>query len=718
MTIKEQIIAQENAFYYFIKTFVLDDESWKLLNALASHEQVYVLSGIIRDFLTGEYEGVRDFDCVLVHGNIKDVDIIQFLRKSERKVNSFGGIKIKRPGEVIDIWRLADTWGIKKQNIAPSTTALLDSVFFNFSAILYDFNNKKFIFNERFCQFLSTKTMDIVYPENPNIPLCLVNVLYYHLRYGYNVSLKLAKWIKQHYSNGDDLEEVQIKHFGYLLFANDYIEDFFHQITNKVKMYIIDWDKYLSSERYRSKSEFKDHFTKASDEDRRNAFESDFGRVAFSSAIRRMHDKAQVMPLTTGDSVHTRLTHSIEVMSIAYSLGISLCRDKDFIEVYGKDKAMELERTIPMILKTAAFVHDIGNPPFGHFGETIIQNYFKEYLKKRIVTDKQALDFTCFDGNAEGFRILTRLQYIGDLSGLNLTYATLAAYSKYPNDNTPDKSYIGRKKHGVFTSESDIFNKMVEACHMGTEDNKVKRHPLSFLVEAADSISYSIMDIEDGLTMGWYSFDYIINYLDGYLSKKTNNQNYSILKTIELDFDKKGIDKNDEKRKMCDFRVAIIRYLVNLAISKFKTNLEKIDKGEYSKELIEDGDMVSKALQDFAAKNIFPRYEIEQIELTGNSVIKGLLNILLDCAFNQDKKFRNHLKSVISKTFLKVAKREENVNDIPPTEYKFFSNEEIASFDIENLSPYSKLRTIIDLISGMTDRYAVSMYQKLSGQRL
>lgn len=718
MTIKEQIIAQENAFYYFIKSFVLDDESWKLLNALASHEQVYVLSGIIRDFLTGEYEGVRDFDCVLVHGNIKDVDIIQFLRKSERKVNSFGGIKIKRPGEVIDIWRMADTWGIKKQNIAPSTTALLDSVFFNFSAILYDFNNKKFIFNERFCQFLRTKTMDIVYPENPNIPLCLVNVLYYHLRYGYNVSLKLAKWIKQHYSKGDDLEEVQIKHFGYLLFANDYIEDFFHQITNKVKMYIIDWDKYLSSERYRSKSEFKDHCSKESDEDRRNDFESDFGRVAFSSAIRRMHDKAQVMPLTTGDSVHTRLTHSIEVMSIAYSLGISLCRDKDFIEVYGKDKAMELERTIPMILKTAAFVHDIGNPPFGHFGETIIQNYFKEYLKKRIVTDKQALDFTCFDGNAEGFRILTRLQYIGDLSGLNLTYATLAAYSKYPNDNTPDKSYIGRKKHGVFTSESDIFNKMVEACHMGTDDNKVKRHPLSFLVEAADSISYSIMDIEDGLTMGWYSFDYIINYLDGYLSKKTNNQNYSILKTIELDFEKKGINKDDGKRRMCDFRVYITRYLVSLAISRFKDNLEKIDKGEYSKELIEDNDFVSKALHDFAVKNIYPQYEIEQIELTGNSVIKGLLNILLDCAFNQDKKFRNHLKSVISKTFLKVAKREEKVNEYSPTKYMFFTNEEITDFDIEELSPYSKLRTIVDLISGMTDRYAVSMYQKLSGQRL
>lgn len=721
MTIREQIKAQENAFYYFIKTFVLDAESWELLNVMASHEQVYVLSGIIRDFLTGEYGGARDFDCVLVHGNIKNVEVIQFLRKSECKVNSFGGIKIKRPGEVIDIWRIADTWGIKNQHLAPSVTSLLDSVFFNFSAIVYDFNNRKFIFNESFCQFLRTRTMDIVYPKNPNIPLCLVNVLYYHLRYGYNVSLKLAKWIKQYYSKGDDLEKIQIKHFGYLLFTNDYIEDFFHQITNKVKskkMYKINWDDYLSNERYRSVSEFKDRLSKDSDEEKRNDFESDFGRVAFSSAIRRMHDKAQVMPLTTGDSVHTRLTHSIEVMSIAYSLGISLCRDKDFIEVYGKEEAMELERTIPMILKTAAFVHDIGNPPFGHFGEAVIQNYFKEYLKKRIVTDKQALDFTCFDGNAEGFRILTRLQYIGDLSGLNLTYATLAAYSKYPNDNIPDKSYIGRKKHGVFTSESDIFNKMVEACHMRTEDNKIKRHPLSFLVEAADSISYSIMDIEDGLTMGWYSFDYIIKYLDDYLIKKTNNQDSSILKTIGLDFDKKGIDKNDEKRKMCDFRVAITRYLVSLAISKFKTNLENIDKGEYTKELIEDGDMVSKALQDFAAKNIFPQYEIEQIELTGNSVIRGLLNILLDCAFNQDKKFRNHLKSVISKTFLKVAKREENIKKTSPTEYEFFSKEEIAALDIEELSPYSKLRTIVDLISGMTDRYAVSMYQRLSGQRL
>lgn len=479
-------------------------------------------------------------------------------------------------------------------------------------------------------------------------------------------------------------------------------------------MYKIDWEKYLSSKRYRENSEFDIH--KKSIEEKRNAFESDFGRVAFSSALRRMHDKAQVMPLTTGDSVHTRLTHSIEVMSIAYSLGIALCRDKDFIEIYGLKNAFEYERVIPMILKTAAFVHDIGNPPFGHFGETIIQNYFKEYLKKRIITDRQALDFTCFDGNAEGFRILTRLQYIGDLSGLNLTYATLAAYSKYPNVGDLNKKYIGTKKHGVFTSESDILEKMAEECGMKCIDGSIKRHPLSFLVEAADSISYNVMDIEDGMTMGWYSFSEMTDFIDEYMKEKTRNNGYSILSVLNIDFKKQGIDEHDEKRKMCDFRVKSIRYFVNLAISKFKENLEAIDNGKYSKELIEDGDYLSSAFHSFAVKKIYPQREIEQIELTGHSVLNGLLNILLDCAFNPDKKFRNHLKSVISKTFLKVAKREQEA--VPTIDYKFISNEEIVDFDIEKLNPYSKLRVIVDLISGMTDKYAVSVYQKISGQRL
>lgn len=707
---------QEKSFYIFIKDFVLDEEGWEALNNLTRNDHVYILSGIIRDFLTGDFDGARDFDCVLLRGNIKNAEVIHYLRESAYSLNSFGGLKIRRPREIIDIWRMADTWGIRKQGLETTPEALIKSVFFNFSAIVYDFNNKKFIFDDCFCRFLATNTMDVVYSENPNIPLCLVNVLYYKNKYRYNVSPKLKWWIKMHYNPSIDFIKIQKKHFGAKIFESDYIQDFFNRLIKNNVMYKIDWDKYLSKDRYRDKSEFEKHKNEVNDVEKRNDFESDFGRVAFSSALRRMHDKAQVMPLTTGDSVHTRLTHSIEVMSIAYSLGITLCRDQEFIDLYGPNKAIEYERMIPMILKTAAFVHDIGNPPFGHFGETIIQNYFKEYLKKRIITDKEALDFTCFDGNAEGFRILTRLQYIGDLSGLNLTYTTLAAYTKYPNDNSIDKKYIGTKKHGVFTSESDILNKMVDACNMKRPNGSIKRHPLSFLVEAADSICYNVMDIEDGMTMGWYSFTDVTDFINKYMEEKTDIKNYSILSVLGVDFDKDKINKNDEKRKMCDFRVKSIRYFVELAISRFKENLEGIDNGTYSKELIEDNDLISSAYHEFAVRMIYPQREIEQIELTGYSVLNGLLDILLNCAFNPDKKFRNHLKSVISKTFLKVAKREQEQDS--PTDYKFFSNDDIVNFDIERLSPYSKLRVIVDLISGMTDRYAVNVYQKLSGQRL
>ena len=200
------------------------------------------------------------------------------------------------------------------------------------------------------------------------------------------------------------------------------------------------------------------------------------------------------------------------------------------------------------------------------------------------------------------------------------------------------------------------------------------------------------------------------------MKEKTQDGNYSILKTLGVDFERKGVDERDEKRRMCDFRVAAIRHMVRLAITNFKSHLAEIDAGTYTKELIEDNDFLSTALHQFAVKNIYPQREIEQIELTGNSVIKGLLDILLDCAFNQDKIYRNHLKSVISKTFLKVAKREEEGQGA--TDYKFCSKEDIVDFDIEKLSPYSKLRTIVDLISGMTDRYAISMYQRLSGQKM
>lgn len=474
--------------------------------------------------------------------------------------------------------------------------------------------------------------------------------------------------------------------------------------------------KYLSEARFRSSSfdEKRRNLEQGKSIEHRTAFESDFGRVAFSSAVRRMHDKTQVMPLTSGDSVHTRLTHCVEVMSIAYSLGIDLCRDSEFRVFYEDDEIMRLERDIPMILKTAAFVHDIGNPPFGHFGETVIQNYFKSYLaKKQIITDKQAVDFTHFDGNAEGFRILTRLQYIGDLAGLNLTYATLATYTKYPNIGDINKMYIGSKKHGIFTSEQEIFEQMVEKCGLRTKSGRIKRHPLSFLLEAADSISYLVMDIEDGFSMGWYSFDEIVEFLNSRYDKDNAPQK-DILELLNLS-DKFKVFKDDDRRKMTDFRVAVISYLVAVTIKNFKKHLEEIYDGTYSKELIEDGDSLAEYLGAFAKCYIYPNPQIEQIELTGHSVLTGLLDKLLYYAFNSDKNIRNRLKSIISKTSLRIALHTQEGS---PTEYRYYDEKRLREFDFEELDEYGRLRLIVDFVSGMTDKYAVSLYQRLSGLKL
>ena len=226
------------------------------------------------------------------------------------------------------------------------------------------------------------------------------------------------------------------------------------------------------------------------------------------------------------------------------------------------------------------------------------------------------------------------------------------------------------------------------------------------------------MDVEDGFTMGWYSFDDVIDFINKFMQKESGDEKYSILDKLHLakSFKEKCINENDGRRKMCDFRVAITRYFVELDITNFKANLERIDKGTYSKELIEDGDSLSKAFQEFAVMHIYPQREIEQIELTGYSVLNGLLDILTQCAFNSDKKFRNHLKSIFSRTFIKVAMREKE--KLQPQAYKFYSDIDLFNLDVETLDTYARLRMIVDLLSGMTDKYAVSLYQQLSGQKL
>lgn len=491
-------------------------------------------------------------------------------------------------------------------------------------------------------------------------------------------------------------------------------------------MYKIDWEKYLSYERDRKPKSKTGHQHEVGDADMRNEYDSDFGRVIFSTAARRMHDKTQVFPLTSGDYVHTRLTHSIEVMNIAVSLGSSLCRNEDFISTYGTKESFELEQKLCAILKTAAFVHDIGNPPFGHYGEDTIQKYFdglnlcsnrKDWGAEELAfCEAHRADFTQFDGNAEGFRILTKGQYLGDLHGLNLTFAALGAYLKYPNEGDKEKEgYVGRHKHGIFATEHEVFHKVVKACNMQKEDGTIKRHPLSFLVEAADSICYVSMDLEDGISIGRVSVDQICNWVDNYV-KENGDKNYitpEMLDGKEFSFKKLLQFEEVKYKKKTDvnFRVAIIRYFVKLALDVYIRNLEKIDNGNYDNELLKDDPLkIFEALYKYEVLYLFSDKSIVSAELTGCSVLTGLLDLVLKKVLIKDPGKDVRIYQMMSDSGLKLVHHECKLYD-PDSDPEF-------ELKAKDLPLYYRLRLVVDWISGMTDKYAVETYQKLCGIKL
>ena len=474
----------------------------------------------------------------------------------------------------------------------------------------------------------------------------------------------------------------------------------------------IDWKQYLSEERWR-----EEHVLD-SEKDLRNPFEVDFGKVVFCPALRRMHDKTQVIPLSSGDCVLTRLTHSLQVMNIAESLACNYTRNKAFANLYANndEEGFKVAQQIRAILKTASLLHDIGNPPFGHFGEDSIKDYFKKFFKDSSagneialeMSDDETTDFTQFDGNALGIRIVSKLQYAGTLDGLNLTFGTLGAYLKYPNEGPKGKDgcYIGNHKHGVFMTERDLFHRVAQSCNMLRADQSVKRHPLAFLVEAADTICYSTMDVEDGLYQGWYSIPDLLHELCDFIR-------HDICQVIDFKYDK----QKDRRMMRLELREHLITYLVDLAIRNFIKNLETIDRGDYNQELIfDDPWQVAKALEVFTKRKILSHPNVLKFEITGNSVITGLLDILIKYFFHPDQAYRARLNGIISESRMAVAMKEGLRADYP--EEMVIPINEVGAFDVARLSDYQKLRMIVDFVASMTDKYSVELYQTLSGNSL
>jgi len=425
--------------------------------------------------------------------------------------------------------------------------------------------------------------------------------------------------------------------------------------------------------------------------DGRSEFQRDFDRIVFSSAFRRLQDKTQVFPLPESDFVHNRLTHSLEVSCVGRSLGNLvgdgiLQRNKNLKKYFTKFHFGE-------IVAAACLAHDIGNPPFGHSGEDSISEYFKNGNGKFFeneLNEKQWNDLTRFEGNAQGFRILTRLQNPNINGGLRLTSATLAAFTKYPKESSVIKNEKLKtnkiyKKFGFFQSEKELFKNVADEVGLKQifiDENILwyQRHPLTFLVEAADDICYHIMDLEDGYRLGLLSF------------AETEDLLFPLLNKSKL----KSYKQRNNNDKIGYLRAKSISSLVYQLADVFLDEEKNIIDGTLERDLISivPANKDLKTIENISIKKIYSYESVVEREAAGYEVLAGLLDTFIT-PVNEAAKNKISPKS---KTILKVL----------PAEF-------LAANENSGNNLYLRLLNIIDFVSGMTDSYAVSLYRKIKG---
>jgi len=381
---------------------------------------------------------------------------------------------------------------------------------------------------------------------------------------------------------------------------------------------MMNWEQLLSLKRQGDKGKR----LRIEQDDTRLGFEVDYDRIIFSSAFRSLQDKTQVIPLSKTDFVHTRLTHSLEVSVVGRSIGRLV--GKKIIEKYPHLQEIHgyQANDFGAIVAAASLAHDIGNPPFGHSGEKAIGEYFsigKGQKFKEQLTDKEWQDLIDFEGNANGFSVLTSSRP-GIEGSIRLTYAVLGAFMKYPKESLPKKptSNIADKKYGFFQTDKEFFKEVAD--ELGLIPNKsgndigYERHPLAYLVEAADDICYTIIDFEDGINLGLVSEDYALEYLIKLVKDTIDTNKYQTLTTKE--------------DRISYLRALAIGNLINDAVRIFIENEEAILKGEFPYALT-DKSKYKAQIDDIiklSVKNIYQSREVIEKELSGYQMINNLLD--------------------------------------------------------------------------------------------
>ncbi len=438
----------------------------------------------------------------------------------------------------------------------------------------------------------------------------------------------------------------------------------------------MNWPDLLSSQRTGQKQSIH--------ELSRSAFEQDYDRIIFSHPFRKLQDKTQVHPLPELDFVHTRLTHSLEVSSVGRSLG------KRVGEVIIK-RHSELNKSFSLfdfgaIVAAASLAHDIGNPPFGHAGEDAISDFFAHHPQgqsfKEKVSETEWHDLIKFEGNAQGFRLLTKNQY-----GLKLTFSTLGAFTKYPCPAlfpSRDSSKRSQKKFGFFQTEKELFNEI--ALQLGLKEkmeNVSLRHPLAFLVEAADDICYSIIDLEDGCSLGLVSYGEAKELFEGVITRSKS-------KLGKLDY------LSSQQEKIGYLRALAIGDLMDECSTLFLDKETEILSGKFDLALADHcpskGGLIN--IINLSRSKIYQARQVVEIEAAGHEVLPGLLSEFTKAGFY----LMNDTKS----------RKYQNLQLLLPHEIQ-------QDIKAHPNNTYYILRSIIDFVSGLTDRHALSLFRKIKG---
>ncbi|MBU3010462.1 deoxyguanosinetriphosphate triphosphohydrolase [Polaribacter vadi] len=442
----------------------------------------------------------------------------------------------------------------------------------------------------------------------------------------------------------------------------------------------MNWEQLLSLKRFGDTQKRP----RIAQDETRLGFDVDFDRIIFSSAFRSLQDKTQVIPLSETDFVHTRLTHSLEVSVVGRTLGRRV--GKVLLERH--PNLVNLGYTFNdfgAIVAAASVTHDIGNPPFGHSGEKAIGEYFKTgngAKYKDQLSAKEYQDLIDFEGNANGFKILTESRE-GISGGLRLSYATLGAFLKYPKESLPKKptSHIVDKKYGFFQSEKNEFLDVVQELGMkpkSLENNSFYRHPLAYLVEAADDICYTIIDFEDGINLGLIDEDYALEYMIKLVKDTIDSKKYHSLQY--------------KKDRVSYLRALAIGVLINEAVAIFLANEEAILSGSFEKSLL-DKCKYEAQINDIikiSIDKIYKSNEVVEKEVAGYKIIADLLNVFVYALNNKfDGNQSNFDKLVLN---------------LMPKEYQ-----------LESECLYDRIMQVCSYVSRMSDSYAIRMHKKLTG---